>query len=228
MKTIFFYRFLLLGCLCAFTSLTYAQAIIPLKESQGMPLRSRSYAEIKGNPYLTDSWVKGIVKQSNGQVYKDIDLKYDQLEEQLIFKTSNGAELGFAVPIVEFKLSYEENGTPVTKVFRNGFAPFRGSTDKTYYELLYDGTVKLLKKNIKQIESNRAYNSAVTTQKIVERTKYFYALNNELVEFKKDTKFLADAFGGKSTAVQQYIKDNNLDLKKDEDLIKVFAYFSTL
>jgi hypothetical protein len=228
MKTIFLKRFLLSGFLCGLINLANAQNIVQLKESQGMPLRSKSYAEMKGNPYLTKSWSKAIVKQADGQVFKDIDVKYDQLEEQLIFKTASGQELGFAVPVTEFKISYEENGASTTKTFVNGFAPFRGSTDKTYYELLYDGSVKLLKKNIKQIESQRAYNSAVTTQTISERVKYYYALNNELVEFKRDAKFVNDAFGGKATAVQKYIKDNNLDLKKDEELIKAFAYFSTL
>lgn len=228
MKTKFINKILLFSCLGLFATLANAQtAIIQLRDAQGVPVRAKSYGDIKGSPYLTTEWSKGTVKQENGQTYADVNVRYDLLEDQLLFKNGAGAELAFVIPVVEFKLTYDEKGTQVTKIYRNGFAPFEGSTDKTYYELLYDGTVKLVKKNLKKIESTQEYNSP-PTQNIVDRIKYFYVVNNGLVEFKRDTKSLVSAFGSKSTGLQQYMKDNKLNLKNDEDLIKIFTYFSTL
>ena len=205
-----------------------AQEFFRLKESMGMPLRSRSYSDLKGSPYFLDTWNKGIVMQVNGQSFKDVELKYDQLEDELIFKDQQGRELGFAVPVKEFKINYAFEGSPKSALFRNGFEPFKGSTEKNYYEILYDGPVKLAKKNVKHIEQYREYNSAITTKSVIERVKYYFYTTNKLTEFKRDVKSIQLAFGEKSTPVLKYIEENKLDLKKDSDLTKVFSFFSTI
>ncbi|WP_231490534.1 hypothetical protein [Pedobacter sp. Leaf170] len=205
-----------------------AQEFFRLKESIGMPLRSRNYIYTKGTPYFLTDWSAGEVKQADGKIYKDMKLKYDQLEDELIFKDSKGEELGFAIPVVEFKLNYTLDGLPKTSLFRNGFAPFKGSTEKNYYEILHDGRIKLAKKNVKRIEQYREYNSASTTKSVIERIKYYTIINNVLTEFKRDNKSIQQVFGEKSVSVLDYITKNNLDFKKDNDLIKVFAFYETL
>jgi hypothetical protein len=225
MKTFFINRILILGCLSLFTIEASAQAgTIQLKDSQGMRVNVKSYGDMKGDPYLTKDWSTASVKLQNGQTYEGVNVRYDLLEDQLTFKTAEGSELAFATPVSEFKITYDEKGSPVTKVFRSGF---KGTTDNSFYEVLHDGNVKVLKKHGKQIETVQEYNSP-PTKSITDRIKYFYVLNNELVELKKDTKSLGVVFGSKSAEVEKYIKENKLNVKKDEDLVKAFAYFSTL
>lgn len=218
----------LLLCLAFFANCLKAQEFYRLKESIGMPLRSRSYLEVKGTPYFVNEWSKGIVKQYSGQSIKDINLKYDQVEDELIFKDQNGQELGFAAPVIEFKIDYVLDGVKKTSLFRSGFEPFKGSNEKNYYEVLLEGSVNLAKKNVKSIQLYREYNSATTTKSIISRTKYYFFITNKLTEFKRDTKSLQLAFGEKSSKILKYIEDNKLDLKNDDDLIKVFAYNSIL
>jgi len=208
-------------------SIVNAQEFFRLKESIGMPLRSRSYVDLKGSPYFIDSWNKGMIKQSNGQSIKDIELKYDQLEDELIFKDAKGQELGFAIPVTEFKIDYVFNGLPKSSLFKNGFEPFRGSTQQNYYEILYTGHLKLAKKNVKRIEAYREYNSATITKSIIERVKYYYYTENKLFEFKRDNNSIKQAFGDYAIPLIAYVQENKLDLKNDEDLIKVFNFYST-
>jgi hypothetical protein len=192
-----------------------------------MPLRSRNYVNLKGSPYFVNDWSKGVIKQSNGQSIKDVEVKYDQLQDELIFKDVNGQELGFAVPVVEFKIDYVVNGLAKSSLFRNGFEPFRGSTELSYYEVLYNGQLKLAKKNTKRVEEYREYNSAITTKSIIERTKYYYYTTNKLSEFNADNKSILKAFGESATPLLEYIKENKLNLKTEEDLIKMFNFYST-
>ncbi|MGO4876524.1 hypothetical protein ACEN2P_07970 [Pedobacter psychrotolerans] len=222
------YKSAIILYLLILTSDVYSQEFFRLKESMGMPLRSRVYNDIKGTPYFVDNWSKGIIKQANGQIFNDIELKYDQLEDEVIYKDINGKELGFAVPVIEFRIDYSFNGLKKSSLFRNGFEPFKGSTEKSYYEILYDGTFKLAKKNVKHIEQYREYNSAVTTKSIIERIKYYYFAKNTLVEFKRDNKSIQQAFGEKAPLILAYIKENDLDLKKDVDLINIFNFYNSL
>ncbi|TBO40390.1 hypothetical protein [Pedobacter kyonggii] len=208
-------------------SILNAQEFFRLKESIGMPLRSRSYVDLKGSPYFINTWSKGLIKQSNGQSIKDIDLKYDQLQDELIFKDAKGQELGFAVPVTEFKIDYIINGLAKSSLFRNGFEPFKGSTLLNYYEILYKGQLSLAKKNVKRIEEYREYNSATTTKSIIERVKYYYYSANKLFEFKRDNNSIKEAFGNSAIPLLAYIKENKFNLKNDEDLIKIFNFYST-
>lgn len=205
-----------------------AQEFFRLKESIGMPLRSRNYVDTKGSPYFLNTWSIGEIKQSDGTIVKNMNLKYDQLEDELIFKDNKGEELGFAVPVVEFRVDYTSEGIKKTSLFRNGFVPFRGSSEKNYYEILFDGHIKLAKKNVKRIEQYREYNSATTTKSVIERIKYYYYTTNVLIEFKRDNKSVQQAFGNKSTAALDFVNKENLDLKKDQDLIKLFDYCEKL
>lgn len=199
-----------------------AQEFFRLKESIGMPLRSRNYSNLKGTPYFKDAWCKGIIKQENGQNIKDIELMYDQLEDQLTFKDLAGNAMAFAVPVVEFKLLCDNDKATL---FRNGFEPFKSSEKNTYYQVLYDGPISLLKKDVKTIQQYREYNSATVTNTVIERIKYYVCSSpGKIVEFKRDGKALDLVFGERSPSVKKYIQDEKLDLKKDDDLIKAFAF----
>ncbi|RDC56680.1 hypothetical protein DU508_05580 [Pedobacter chinensis] len=63
---------------------------------------------------------------------------------------------------------------------------------------------------------------------MIERIKYYYYITNKLTEFKKDIKSIRQIFGEKATAVLAYIQDNKLDIKKEDDLINIFNFYSTL
>ena len=86
--------------------------------------------------------------------------------------------------------------------------------------------MKLAKKNVKHIEQYREYNSATTTKSVIDRVKYYFYTTNQLKEFKRDVKSIQLAFGEKSPSVLKYIGENKFDLKKDDDLVKVFSFFS--
>jgi len=190
-------------------------------------LLTADYTDVKGSPYLIAGWAKGAVKMANGQIHKDMDLRYNQLDDELTFKNTDGTELSFQEAISEFNIITIADDKKTTRLFRNNFIPIKGTTNLAFYEILYDGTVKLVKKDFKYIESYQPYITEAVVKTVKERVKYYSVIDNKLTEFKNNKKSL-EIFGSKASKVQEYIDQNKLDLKVEADLIKAFAYSDTI
>jgi hypothetical protein len=205
-----------------------AQDLIRLKESIGMPLLARRYVDIQGSPYFIRDWSKATVKLANELTYTELEVRYDEVSDVPVFKNEQGGEMGFKLPVAEFVITYNLDGARKTSLFRNGFKAISGFRTEAYFEVLYDGPVKLLKKNSKYIQDYKAYNSATTTRMIKDKINYFVASDTDIKELKRDRKAFQMIFKDKTELVLKYINENKLDLKDDGDLIKVFSYYSTI
>jgi hypothetical protein len=201
---------------------TYGQDV------NGSALKASRYLDINGSPFLFDSWLPAMVQLENGQTYK-LDVKYDLVADNLIFKDKNGDSLAFVLPIKEFKFTAGRDDK-LTHSFKSGFPQTTGNTGKnTLYEVLFEGTTTLLKKQSKSIwEETTTYGTANRTKNISSKTIYYIVDESGIKPLKNQRKAVTSAFGSKSADVEKYIKENKLDVSKEEDLIKVFAYGNTL
>lgn len=205
------------------SSHSYAQATYG-QDVNGSPLKASRYVDINGSPYLVDTWKKGTVQLNNGQTY-NLDIKYDLIADDLMFKDKNGDSLTFVLPVKEFKMDYFGNGALQTHTFRSGYPAAGGSGGgaETLYEVLYEGPLALLKKQTKSIwEETTTYGTANRTKNINTKTVYYLFNGKSLTPFRPQKKALLAALPEQADKMDQYIKSNHLDVSKDGDLVKVF------
>src|ERR1700743_1105369 len=101
-------------------------------------VKNEHYAEMDGSPYLYDDWAKGEAKLGDGKVYKNLYLKYDEIQGTVSFKYElTDTEMAFAVPAVEFTFTYIADNKVHNAHFLNGFDPVNGTND--YYQVLSNG-----------------------------------------------------------------------------------------
>ena len=195
-----------------------------LEDNTGKPFTELKYTDIQGSPYFSDIWLTGSVKMNNGTIYKDVKLKYNQVEQLLVFQNKSGADMNFIDPVREFSML--QNGNSI--IFRNGFKPAEGVTANTYYRVLADGETPLLKKTIKKIIENKEYNSATTTKKFQEINTFYLVKGNLPLKIKRDKKAFLETLGDRNTELDVFIKSNNINFKSDEDLIRLTIYYNSL
>lgn len=207
---------------------TMAQSAI-VSDIQGRPFLAKSYTDVKGSPYLFDGWFKGVVKLMNGTVYESIDLMYNQIKDELIFKASENQAQTFTLPIYEFTLRQSEKDVILLeKKFRRGFTPVDGASDMAFYEVLADGKTLLLKRTSKVIFEELPYGSSTKLQTIKDNVYYYINTSGKLIKIKKDKKQILTALNIHTAELEMYIKGNKLDLKQDTDLVKLISYYNTL
>ncbi|RNI25894.1 hypothetical protein [Rufibacter latericius] len=199
-------------------------AQVYLEEVNGRPIRINQYVNVEGSPYLLDNWSKGTMTLTDGSKYKDIELKYDMVEGILLVKNKHGVVLEPLLPASEFSLE-----DPFAKrVFINGSTLEKDLSKNPYLEVLSTGKVDLLKRNYKVIREEKAYNSASITKRFVELSTYFIKKGDKLIKVKNDAKSVLAVLGTNQDVLKEYISANKLNLKEDEDLVKLFAFYSTL
>lgn len=213
----------LLAMLALLCSLNAVQAqMFLLEDVNGKPIRKGTYENINGSPYLRDEYSVGKVVLANGDMYENVLLRYDQVADQLMFKTKEGKELELVQPVQQFSLT--EGDKPV---FRSGFAPVDNNTSTSFYQVLVDGKVKLLKKSHKAIREEKAYGTATVNKNIIEYTNYFVAVDGNTHKVKNE-KSLLEALPGKEAEVAAYVKQNKLKLKNEQDMVQLVKYYNIL
>ena len=208
-----------------FTIRLNAQYIQNISDIQGKPLIQRNNSDVSGTLFLFDDWVKGTVEQGNKTSYKDVDLKYNTYNEELFFKNpKDGSMLSFVVPVTAFSLAI--NGK--IEIYRNGFPEIDNFNTKSYYQVIFDGGIKLLFKSYKTLIEVKPYNSPTTEKKIIDNSVYYVLNGNVMTKFKPSRKDFLEILNSKSNEIDAFIKKEKIDFKKHQDLTKVFAYYSTL
>ena len=197
-------------CFCSLPS--YAQRVF-LEDVDGRPILEKQYTHVEGTPYLFDDWREGVVQLKNGTTYKDVPLKYDQVAEQLLF-SHKGQALTFVDPVNEFRF----NDGPV---FRSGYG-------KSFHEILSDGGTKLIRRKFKQIMESKEYNSASATRKFVDVENLFIVKGGELIRVRKDKKSVLSALGDKTAQLETFIRSEKLNLKNEQGIIRLLAYYNSL
>ncbi|MGZ3754248.1 MAG: hypothetical protein ACXVJE_03460 [Mucilaginibacter sp.] len=187
------------------------------------------YEDIDGSPYLYDGWAQGEAVLSDGKAYKNLLLKYDQINGMVIFKYAlTDSAMAFEVPAVEFKFTYITNNKIHTAHFINGFAPVGDATPGTYYQILCAGKTRLLKREVKKIIKVTEFNSSAISRHIETATTYYLEKDKHPVRINNTNKAVLFALSDKADLLKQYIAANDLNVKNDEDFAKLINYYNSL
>ncbi|WP_347157208.1 hypothetical protein [Pontibacter chitinilyticus] len=214
--------FFLMGFVVLNVQISWAQTY--LEEVGGRPIRIGQYVDVHGSPYLQDDWAKGTVQFANGKAYDGLDLKYDMVADMLLFKDDKGQTLEFVQPVAKFTVETADG----VKTFQNGFPGEGTATDKSYYQVLANGKATLLKRGAKVVREAKQYNSATIEKNIMDIGAYYINKDVALHKIKNNEKAVLAELSDQAPALKEFIKANKLNLKEEEDLVKLVNYYNSL
>jgi hypothetical protein len=196
-----------------------------LTDDSGNVVGFKEYSNLEGSPYFNADWAKGDVKFANSPEQRGRSIKYDEIKDALLTQMAENKIGEFDEPVIAFTITNSDGSIA-------NFSQFPGNgklSDQAYFQVLSDGKVKLLKKNAKAIsEYKKDIGSAVTTREAVDNIDYYLLINGKAVRFKKDKKSVESALGNKQAELDTYIKANSLNLKNDDDLIRLIVQYNSL
>ena len=143
-----------------------------LEDITGKPFLKMNTDGIEGSAFLWDEWMQGQVTFQCGKTARVDSIRFSPYNNLLYF-SRNGEMLEFVEPIKEFEIMGEEKGNENKFLFRSGYPPVDKQTSTTFYHVVNDGEVQLLRLVQKTVEPYRQYNQS-TVMKFRDR-QYFYA-----------------------------------------------------
>jgi hypothetical protein len=188
-----------------------------LQDINGQPMFENTYSAIEGTPYLNPDWTRGTVKAKiNGKTYELAKTRYDAYKDELEYE-ENQKPYRFGKEITEF--------TSDGKLFRSGFPALDNLSAQSFYHVIYEGKVALLKRYPTRIQSEKPYNSATEIKRFVKEDAFFLYKDKKLTRLEKDKKSLLEALGDKQAELEAFIKDQKLKLSKEEDILRLIEKY---
>lgn len=233
-------KMILAAVMLLLSSFCFAQAVVDVEKTSrggapsnlfyavgGVAISNAKYvALVEGTPYFPEAFSKGKIILSGGKRYDSIRLRLDLIENTVQYVDPGGEELVATTPIRTILLTGIANGKD--KRFDNAdFIKTTSAITKGWYQLLDTGTLCLYKQYHKSIRENKPYGSATTEQSITTSFHYYILINSVFTPVKK-IKALPDMLQDKKTELLEYISNNNLTGKTDEDYIALVAYYNAL
>ena len=183
---------------------------------------------IVGEPFLDPEFKEGAVFFSDSTKLEDVELRYNVYQDKM--------EVVFEGDTVGIQPSYRMTGLQLgDKIFINSlmYDEWTREFKYGYLELLINGKAMLLKK----YEKSFKYNSFATKYNggggdrnfhFIDKEKLFYKKGVEsAIQVKKRKKKVLEIFGDHAEKIEEYVKENNLRYRKEEDLAKIFQYYNS-
>jgi hypothetical protein len=177
----------------------------------------------EGNPFFySDKPGAGTVVY-DGVLYENLQLQYDELKEVIIVQDAS-----HRIQLLNERISgFTVFNNRFTRLEKDSLSSALVSTG--FYNLLYEGKVSVLKKEIKELrEELRSSSEGIL--RFIDVKKYYYIKKNNEYYAVKNKKSVLGIFADHRKEIQQYIRKNKLSFRKnpDETLVKTSGYYDRL
>jgi hypothetical protein len=185
-------------------------------------------SNLTGNPYLFKDWSEGIVRFSRGRTMNQFKLKFDCLKNLLLLQF-NGSAFAAESKVQEFVM-YPKSKSKDSLIFRKGFPAVDKATENTYYQVLFQDKVTLLRlfsRNIVEEKQLVTVNRQIT-RRLEEVQSYYMLHNGEMVLLPDSRSELPEKFSDKKDQIAQFISSQQLKMRSPDDYLQVVKKYNEL
>jgi len=223
MKRIFF-RTLLLCIVCAATALSISAqvgySLNTLSDGNGNPILSKKGSTAENQFLFNKEYLEGVLYLGgNEKAITGNKFKLDLQNSKLYFLNADNTEMEVGGAVKRVALG--------NAVFEKGFPAVDKLTKDNFYQVLVDGKALLLMDTKFEEISYKEYNSATTTKRTDKLVSYYGVLGNRISRLLKPEDALL-LLTDKTQQVSDFMKKENIRMKKQGDLERMFAYYNSL
>jgi hypothetical protein len=203
-----------------------------LSDFNGTPITaSKANEEVKGSPYLNDLWASGQIFTEDNKKLDVERMRFNILLNRVEYDV-NGRVYELVSPCHVFMIYLPTDDASVRMhMFRKGFPPIDKQNSKTYYEVVYNGKVKLLR--LYQIRvTEHAEPLSLTSIRRYGKVSSLYVYHPEkniTIKAPKRITEMASLFDDKREEMEKFVQEN--EMKKsisEENLLRLCQYYNSL
>ncbi|MEM0517821.1 hypothetical protein [Aequorivita flava] len=209
----------------SYTSI-YDRTIDLNQKSLAFGLTEAQFESIKDEAYANPNFVQGKIFQDDQLIKDDVPMRYNAFADEIeIKKSASDVSYGALMKSPDIYV----------KMFRDiyVFIPFEGSNAKGgYFNVLTDGKTYDLYKKTKAVfrEPQKAKTSYQrdSPPSFPKTVTYYLVQNGAFLEMPSSKSKILKMMDKKKSEMKRFIKDNDIDLDKEADLIKTISYFDSI
>ena len=218
--------------------LGFGQAVTQLRSSyslndkltdlKGEPLLTGNAVYEDGFPFYLNEWAVGNLILASKKKYAGVLVKLNLQTDKVHYQYQETKAERVAGDGIVREVELKDPSRLDTVRFRCHFPPIDKHDLKTFYQVLMDGKVVLLKQTKKIFIEEKAFNSATITRRFDTQSSYYVFRDEKMARLKRSKSGILDVLSDQKDLVEKFISNNKLTIKTDDDLAKVFTYYNSL
>jgi hypothetical protein len=201
-----------------------------MNDSNGRPLYLKTNYTADGSPYLFDDYLPATLTTESGRVYKDVMIKLNLVDNEVLYRLADGKEMVSTTPIQKISMfAIGQLYSGLDSMIISGINTPLNSRGAITYIVYSSGKLTLLKKVSVTYKDMQEYGNTNTTR-VFKRKESFFFMDKKGVtdQVGKSTQAVLDLFNDKRKNVEQYVNQNRLDLRNEKHLVSAFNYYNSL
>lgn len=182
--------------------------------------------QIKPAYLFKENYLLADIFTPSGKIFTGNKFKLDLQDNKLYFLDSADEEMEVVSPVKKV-LFIEQEGNRDAVSFEKGFPPIDKLNENNFYQVLLSGKASLLLdtkfSEVDYIEFPSGH-SAKRTDKVL---SYYGNVGTVIIRLSK-TENITELFPDKSKEIAAFIQRENIKVRKQSDLEKVFTYYNNL
>ena len=187
------------------------------------------YEGVKGTPYIFEEWYPGEIFLSSRQKVAIGQMNYNCFENEIVYKEP-GSDVVRVMNRYKVDLFQVNQGGE-----KLNFVPLKlkENEEAIFVQVLYDQASRVYKfyqKEFLKANYEGGYSADRKYDEFVDKYDLLLMKEGEstIYKLKNSKKYVISLFPEKEKEISSYIKQNNLDLKDAESIVKLMAYYDSL
>lgn len=175
--------------------------------------------------FIRQEWTAGNVKFRSGRADMQVQLLFD-IHNDMLYYLQDSVIMEFVDSVSEVQFFTHFNEDTVVRVFRRFYPVIKSNTSATFYEVLVDGPVSLLKCQSKTVLLFK--DPEIPEGKRTDHSHLYFASlpGGKLVPVAPDADLLARRLPEYRDALSTAIKKEKIKPKDEARLVQLFMYFN--
>jgi len=189
-----------------------------------------TYAEIQGSPFLYDSFFPSDVFDTQNRKVGRFMIRYNLATQELHFLNNDSIELVISDPISKIVMFSKNITVDSAEIFLKMGYDFLSLSDqlKGLVQQMNNGKYSLYKFTKKSVIFVDSPLEAAQRNYFRSASLYFLKTPTMLIHLKKLSSDQIMSNLDSSNLIEKWIKENNLKLNKEEDVVKCLDYYNSL
>jgi hypothetical protein len=206
----------------------YSNAQQFMNDANGRPMYMHAEYAVEGSPFFSNDYCTANLKLRKGKTYNGIKVKLNLQENLVIYDAGDGKEMIATSPIEKIEF-FNCNDATKSKVLVTGYPAIDKQDVSGFYILMDSGSVQLLKHISVNYRDTKYYGDPNMTRVFEQKETYYaYSADKGMMRLSKDNNLVLTVFNNRKQELAKFIAANDLKCKREEDLVKVFAYYNSL
>ena len=185
------------------------------------------YKDVAGNPYLFKDWSDGVIRFTSGRSLNQFKLKFDCARNQLVLQF-DGSSFAAESKVREFVMYPKSGKKKDSLIFRKGFPAIDKSSDNTYYQVLFEGKVILLRLFARDIIEEKQIVSTSNNKRMEEVERFYFLMDGAMSLLPQDRNDLLKLFPNHKDPLTQFVSERQLKMRSAEDFLEFAKKYNEL